>query len=119
MIMYLKAELFRLKKDSVLLIAPAIILIGYAVTTVLAGVGSHCTRVTLLSSSWPEQYCFIFKLAVFLLCHIWSQEFRNDTLKNVYTSGHGAGRYFLAKLATQFLVCILLMVWAILCFGFC
>lgn len=116
MINFIKAEFFRSRKDKFLLLVFAIVFIGYASTTLLAAVGDHCTRYSILFSSWQNQYYFILKLSVFLLCCIWTQEFRYETLKNVFSSGKGIEKFYLAKVIVQFIMCLILFIWALLCY---
>lgn len=119
MIKLLKSELFRIKKDKFPLIAFALIILGYLSATLLAGVGNHQTKATILSSSWMDQYYLAIKLSVFILLYVWCQEFRNGTIKNTVSSGYGIETIYLSKLLVQFILCIGLVLWAVICFGLC
>jgi len=116
MINFIKAEFFRLKKDKLVQLVFAIVFIGYVSTTLLASVGDHCTRYSILFSSWQNQYYFILKLCVFLLCCIWTQEFRYETIKNIFSSGNGIEKFYFAKVIVQFIMCLILFIWALLCY---
>ena len=104
----LKAELFRCRKDKLLLFAFIFVTAGFIFMTFIAGFAGHNDRVTIFTSGNISQFCSIVKMAVFVLYFVWFQEYRYGTMKNLCMSETTRGQYFTAKFLTQIIVCIAL-----------
>lgn len=116
MINNLKAELFRCKKDKFLIFPFLLILAGFIFMMFIAKFAEHNDRVTIFTSGTVTQFYTLIKMAVFVLYFVWFQEYRYGTLKNLCMSETSKTKYFTAKFITQIIICLLLMVWALICF---
>ncbi len=119
MIKCIRAELFRCRKDKFPLAAFAFVLIGFIITTILAGAVDKNTQAQLLISGWMEQYFSTARFAAMIFYFVWYQEYKYDTRKNICTSGSGICTFYMAKLAVQLIITAVLLVWTVLCFAGC
>lgn len=119
MINCIRAELFRLGKDKLPLASFAFVLIGFIITTILAGGVDKLTQSQFLMSGWIEQYFSTARFAVLIFYYVWYQEHKYDTRKNICTSGAGICSFYVAKLFVQFLISAVFLVWTVLCFTCC
>lgn len=119
MITSLKAEIFRVVRDKFILGLFVVVPPTFLGIMMMGKYAYSLNQDTMLQSQFVGHFYTLLRFVIFVLYFVWYQEYQYDTLKNICMSKVGRTSYYLSKLIIQFVIGIVLIIWAVLNFAIC